>query len=106
MSPVELDPVIRGIADRIKEVRDRCEMPQEDFAHAIGITRSQLSDIETYRVEVSPTAIIGVLGLHHAAIPLKGKLPAEPVDARWLMLGPAPMLEDYRPARRSRRKVD
>ncbi len=106
MAPAELDALRKGIADRIKEVRDECEMSQDDFAHAIGITRGHLSDIETYRVEPSLPAIIGVIGLHHAAIPMKGVLPDDPVDARWLLVGPVPMKRKYRPARRTRSKAE
>lgn len=105
MPPAEMDPAVQGIADRIKEVRERCGLSQEDFAHAIGVTRSHLSDIETYRIEPSIVALLGVLGIHLAGVPDKGQLPAEPVNARWLLLGPAPMRDDYRPARRTRRKV-
>ena len=69
MPPLEMDPAIRGIADRIKEVRVRLGWNQEQFAHAIGVPRSHLSDIETYRIVPSLPAILGVLGLHIAAEP-------------------------------------
>lgn len=117
MAPTEVDPAVRSIADRIKELRVKRGLTQDQFAHMIGVTRSHLSDVETYRVEPSWPVVLGVLGLHIAGSPAvfeEGDVPAwpgrprtpeafhRPIDANWLILGPAPAVDDYRPSRRTR----
>jgi DNA-binding XRE family transcriptional regulator len=84
-----MSPALRGspaasIADRIKEVRVSFGMTQEDFADLIEVTRSHLASIETYRIEPSLSAIIGVLCID---LRVAGE-PTRPIDPTWLLLGP------------------
>jgi DNA-binding XRE family transcriptional regulator len=84
MSPSSYQSAEAGIADRIKEVRLSLGLTQEQFADVIGVSRTHLASIETYRVEPSIQAVLGVLvlDLRHKAASLR------PVDPTWLMLGP------------------
>jgi DNA-binding XRE family transcriptional regulator len=86
-----LSPVLRGsakaaIADRIRHVRTVNNLTQDGFAQLIGVSRSHLSAVETYRIEPSLECILGVLVLD-LRLPVSGQMP-RPVDPTWLLLGP------------------
>jgi transcriptional regulator with XRE-family HTH domain len=61
-------------------------LSQEGFAQLIGVSRSHLSAIETYRIEPSLECILGVLVLD-LRLPYTGQ-PPRPIDPTWLLLGP------------------
>ncbi|UPY36202.1 helix-turn-helix transcriptional regulator [Sediminicoccus sp. KRV36] len=84
MAPAKSGSPAASIADRIREVRLELRMTQEDFADLVGVTRSHLASIETYRIEPSLSSIIGVLCLDL----LPAGEPARAVDPTWLILGP------------------
>lgn len=84
MSPVQQNSAAAAIADRIRAVRANINMTQEDFAELIDVTRSHLSHIETYRIEPSLRAILGVLVLD---LRISGE-PVRCIDPTWLLLGP------------------
>jgi transcriptional regulator with XRE-family HTH domain len=77
------DP-IRDIADRVKSVRLRLGLSQEDFAHRLKVPRKHLSGIETYAIEPSLRVILGMMLLHMYA----GEGIDERISADWLLLGP------------------
>lgn len=82
MAPVHRGSAAASIADRIDLVRTEMELTQEEFAEAIGVTRSHLASIETYRIEPSLAAIIGVL-----CFDLRVGTPVRQIDPTWLLLG-------------------
>lgn len=75
-----------GIADRMLMVRNHLNLTQTEFAEAIGISRSHLADIETYRTEASLRAVIGVIRMDLVLGPR-----ARPIDPRWLLFGDGAM---------------
>lgn len=89
MEPAKDRTLAAAIAGRIKQIREKLVMTQDEFAAATGVRRNHISSIETGRAEPSLEVIVGVLLLD---INLSGNGAfgeySRPINPAWLLLGP------------------
>lgn len=89
MAPVSTpnpDREFAGLCARFTEVRKHLGLTQEEFADAIGCSRSHVADIETFRTDPSLRAFTGVARMDLVLGPK-----ARPIDLRWLLFGDGEM---------------